>query len=372
MSMTDNPLLPDGADFDPIPAAFRDTGSDDSGVDVDAIGKAIEDALALRKIPLEAPADESDPTASDPTDAPEGAQDAPAEGGPGGAGQPDAAPTPAADDPADAGSAPADPEPAPVPPHRLSVPIPGTEHVFDLDVDTAQGLLALAAWNENLAPQTREQFAAIETGAAVAVAKADYERFQAWLRTEGADYQPDADLDPAVAQRIAALEAQLAQVQAQPQAQALLSSADRAEQAFRSTMVAYAQEKGLTADEVQALVDHASASGVIPVIADQLTTYSPTGQRIVEPDYARVARQSLDFALVQNPALHTRTLAPQAPAAADPGPDPTAIKKARAGALASAPSAAVTPPPLDPRTASPEVLRAAMAAEIRAAQAGGQ
>jgi hypothetical protein len=271
----------------------------------------------------------------------------------------------------------ANPEPVPAPAATiLAIPTPdgGT---FELDVPTAESLLALGAWSQGLAPETREAFAAIEQGQAIAVDRQDFERFNAWRQTQDAGNDYD-DLDPAVAQRIAQLEAENAQLRVQPLANQNSAQADQATSAFLDTANAYAAQRGLSEAEMGTVFQQALNANVIGAFAEDMRVYSPSGVLLRDADYAEVARRAFDFALVQNPHLHNRILT----AAADnfvggapatdtqsgaPAPDPTAIKKARAGSLASAPSAALATPPIDLRSMSPQDITAAMTAEISAA-----
>jgi hypothetical protein len=257
-------------------------------------------------------------------------------------------------------------------PAALTVPIPGSDRTFDLDVDTAQRLLGLAAWSENLAPQTREAFAAIETGAAVAISRADYERFAAWQQTQAdrGDRFDDDDLDPRITERLARLESENAQLRAQPLAAQYSAQADQATTTFVDTAASYAAARGLSEDEMGRVFQTALNSGVIAQFAEQGRTYSPTGQLVRDADYADVARKAFDFAMLNDPQLRELAFQP-APTSGSHEPDPTAIKKARAGSLASAPSAAVTTPPVDVRQLSPMDRSKAMADELRAAMSGG-
>lgn len=261
-------------------------------------------------------------------------------------------------------------------PAVLSVPLPDGG-AFELDVQTAESLLALGAWSQNLRPDVREAFAAIEQGQAVAVDRQDYERFVAWTQTQGNDNGYD-DLDPAVVQRLAALEAENDRLRGAPLAQQYSAQADQATAAFVDAANAYRAERGLTEAEMLDVYQRALSAGVVGPFAESMRTYSPSGVLLRDADYGEVARRAFDFAIVQDPALHSRVLAaaadanPAAQLGASPGsasvePDPTAIKKARAGSLASAPSAAVAAPPVDPRVMSPADRQAAMAAEISAA-----
>lgn len=256
---------------------------------------------------------------------------------------------------------------------RLSVPIPGTDRTYDVDVDTASRLLSLAAWAENLPAQTREAFAAIETGVAVPISKADYEQFVAWqrMRSQGGgdasvDFDDLDDDERRTAADIAELRAEVDRLRRQPLVDQYTAQTEQATVTFVNTAESYAAERGLSEDEMAVVLNYAVEANVIPGIANSLRQYSPSGQLIRDADYTEVARRAFDFAMVNHPQFRGRTSAP----AAAPAPDPTAIKKARAGSLASAPSAAVTTPPIDVRQMSESDRRNAMAEELRAAMTG--
>lgn len=273
-------------------------------------------------------------------------------------------------------------------PRTLTIDINGI--AYEVDEDTARRWGGLAAWAQQLPPETLEQFGAIEQGQARAVPRADYEQFEAWRRNQQAqqggrwDDLPDEDRA-----YIAELERQNAQLgQSVRQAPAYADNQARmqaAASAFDQTLATYATERNLTPDEASAVFDAAIRSGVIEPLANQRRTYAPTGELIVDCDYAEVARAAFDYALIQNPELHARTISAQgAPATAlttatgDPipglppteAPDPTIAKKAAAGSLAAAPSAAPNNPPFNPAQASPQELHAAMTEEIRQAMSG--
>lgn len=268
-------------------------------------------------------------------------------------------------DPTEDPSPTSDPVPAPA---RLSVPIPGTDQMYDVDVDTAQKLLGLAAWAEGLQPQTREAFAAIETGAAVPVTRADYERFLAWSQMQSRDDADNFDDDDPTAREVAALRAEVARMRQQPLVEQYNQTADRATNIFVQTAESYAESRGLSEGEMGEVFQYAINAGVIGSIADSMRQYSPTGQLVRDADYGEVARRSFDFALVNHPQFRDRALA--GPPSGASAPDPTAIKKARAGSLASAPSAAVSTPSIDVRQMSDFDRRSAMADELRAAMSG--
>ena len=299
--------------------------------------------------------------------------------------------------------------PAPAAPVDYTwVPPDGSDPVTipSATVDQALGLLS---WAENLPPETRTALTAVEVGQAVAVPRADWDQFTAW-RNQQTTAARDADLDSldAAPEVIAQIKAQrdeiarlrgeapavqAAQVQGQiPQApgvqapapQPAVSNVDANLSAtadiFDTALTEYAAARGLTDVEAEQLLARAVAAEVIPTLAHSAATFNPVnGQMIAPPDWSQVARQALDFALVQDPALHQRVLAGTQPAAsispagapgAAPDPsatvptvDPTAVKKARAASLASAPSAAA-PPPQSAGPVSQSEMTARLTADI--------
>jgi hypothetical protein len=242
---------------------------------------------------------------------------------------------------------------------------------YDLTVDEAQSLMGLAAWANSLDDATRERMAAVEAGAAVPVSRADYERFMAWqqIRQDDPAGDPYADdpIDPRIAARLAALEQENQALRQQPLVNQYHQQANNAMDTFLETFNSYGSSRGLDPQEIGEIVEYAVSSGVIGSIAEAQRKYNPVnGSLLVDANYDDVARKAFDFAIVNHPGYHDRVFQSPAPQ----GPDPVAAKKARAGSLASAPSAAVATPPVDVRTMTPEQRRMAMAAEIQAAMSG--
>ncbi len=311
--------------------------------------------------------------------------DAPAQGG-GELTQPPAAGStadqivPGGDDETDGGTTPHG-----APPSSLVIDYgDGQQHT--LDVEGAKELLALAGWANSLPDDIKGAFAAIEQGQAVAIDREEYQGYLTWRQTQkaGPGQTTDSDLDdldPEVARLIAGMQAQIASLSQQQPAQfqqqdydaqqRIAARAREVEQIAGATVTAYGAERGIEGDELEALYEAALNSGVIPQLAQRNRVLNPVnGQVLREADTATVVRQALDFALVQNPALHTRVLSPvpardATPSAAEQA---TALKKARGSSLASAPSAAITTPPRDPRTMTPQERTSGMADMIRAAQ----
>ena len=256
--------------------------------------------------------------------------------------------------------------------------------------------LSLMAWAENLPQQTRDAIGMIESGQAVVIPRADYDQFVAW-RNQQDKSQRDADLsnldvDPDVAKliselrdKVATLEAQQQQggvdPQYQAQANAELSALNRE---IAAAQHEYAQTRGLTAEEAEALMATAVQAEVIPLFMQQYAVRNPvTGALLQYPDMRKVTEAALDFALTQHPNLHEKVIAARQnkatpTAGATPSqPEPAqseedrkvAAKKARAASLATAPSGAVAPPPATVKSMSEHDRIMAMAREIEQALA---
>src|SRR5690606_32273796 len=146
----------------------------------------------------------------------------------------------------------------------------------------------------------------------------------------------------------------------------------------------YAQTRGLTAEEAEALMATAVQAEVIPLFMQQYAVRNPvTGALLQYPDMRKVTEAALDFALTQHPNLHEKVIAARQnkatpTAGATPSqPEPAqseedrkvAAKKARAASLATAPSGAVAPPPATVKSMSEHDRIMAMAREIEQALA---
>lgn len=259
-----------------------------------------------------------------------------------------------------------------------------------------QQALSLAAWAENLPAEARTQIAAIEQGSAVAVSRAELDEFQAWRNqrdtaTAAADdlSRLGLDADDPAAREILRLRAEVAANTAAapatlpPAQQATLNAnLDETARRFEAGVASYAVARGLTQLEAESLLQSAVEANVIPAFIQQNTAVNPvTGTPLSAPNIEAAATQALDFALVRNPALHSRVLANQpangagAPASvpatgtsARPPADVTS-KRAKAASLASAPSAAAAPVPRDLAKRTPQETVADMARDIEAAMA---
>lgn len=287
---------------------------------------------------------------------------------------------PAADLPAvDGQTEDAPPPSAPVASDHLSVPLPDGK-TFDLTADVAQGYIALGAWAQNLQPETRQAFAAIESGQAVAITRADYEQFEAWRSTKGQlqgapsqdtwQHLEESGVDPVIIAQLRAQEQKIVQLQ-QPAPQdftAAQHELNAKQAAYESGEQNWASTRGITdATTLERLRSIAIRDGVIPTLVERGRQYSPTGVLLRDADLTQVAAQAMNYALATDPELHSEVLTRSAA-----GPEPTSPtasdrrvneKKARAGSLAAAPSTAV-PSPSGPTTNNVQALTDAMAGFI--------
>lgn len=265
--------------------------------------------------------------------------------------------------------------------------------------EVVQRALSLDAWAQQLPDATRAAFGAIEQGQAVAIPRADYDRFVAW-QNQQQTADRDADLaeiavdNPALYATIKAQRDKLDALGSQqggqgglggvaPQPAPLTPQADAnlnaTATAFDTTIRSYAQEKQLSQPEIEALAAHVVQEQILPFLMERNTLRNQaTGAVLRDPDPSQVMRQALDFALTRNPALHTAVLSRAAtPATTSGAPtspavtDPVTAKKARAASVATAASTAVPPNQRTIRQLSDKEVMDAMTAEIAAALSAG-
>lgn len=271
--------------------------------------------------------------------------------------------------------------------------------------------LSLSAWAEQLTEPTRAAMGALEAGQAVAIPRADYDQFQAWRNQQERSTRDrdlaQLDVDPDVAQLIAAQRDEIAQLRGttsqasmpvaqQPAFGNATANLDATRDAFDRGISDYVTTNGLNAEEAQSLINTAIQANIIPSLMQSNATFNPVTGALLRPaDIGQVTRQALDFALVQNPALHTAVIGRRNGSAGNPGNpgtplspstltapsatnpaqpaalDPVIAKRARASSLASAPSAAAPPAPRATAPRQGQDLVSDIAADIAAAMGRG-
>lgn len=253
------------------------------------------------------------------------------------------------------------------------------------DAEVQQGL-QLRAWAQSLTDETRNVFGLIEQGQAVAIPRADYDRYLAFQQQQTRSTR-DRDLenyDEDAAAEIARLRDLVSNTTAAPTAPAPIdpnvdANLTAAANQFDAAAIAWGQARGLTEDEFRGVYQSALDANIINGLSESLAQRNPvTGQLIRPADISQVAQRALDAALTWNPALSTAaatraqstgsptsspTVTPPAPSTTPTAADNAVrARRARAGSVASAPSAAAPPP--RPKQLSGQDLTNAMAEEL--------
>ncbi len=282
------------------------------------------------------------------------------------------------------------------------------EETYELTPEVATELLSTAAWLQNLPPDVVQGLALLEQGQAVALPHEEYARFQAWKQSGApatqapAPVRPDslAYADPEVAAYVERLEAQTRSTgtpvasqgtpQGTPQAattspfnnpaydaaQANAIAVQRQAEVMRDLETAkgtFKAQYGLTDEQVEYANRMVAEARIIPTLVQNHTLKAPTGSTIREADFATVMREAYEHVMATDPTLRQvrdDVLFNQRLAQQQEVETTTAAKKARAGSLATAPSAAV-PSGQQQGPLQPHQVSAGIAAALREAQANG-
>lgn len=302
----------------------------------------------------------------------------------------DQVPAPAVDGQPGGGTAPAPPEtpasggaeptstpdPAadPATPDAIPAPVDGYVYTYTNDQgaeasikftnEQVERALSVAAWADALPEQTRVAMGAIEEGQAVAVPRADYDRYQAWLNQQQRTTR-DADLanyDEDSAREIQRLRDELDSrqrpVQHPPAAVPANIDANltATAQQYDAAARAFQTQHQLSQPELESLLDAVADAQIIAGLQQAHTQFNPVTGQVIRVDAEGAMTKALNAALTWNPQLHNAVITRQQAAnsannpstpttPAVPQPDPVTTKKAHAASLASAPSAAVPPAP---------------------------
>ena len=271
----------------------------------------------------------------------------------------------------------------------------GNGQTATLTQDDATRLIGLDQWARSLPEATVHQFAAIESGDAVAIPRAQYDQFQVWLAggttpATGTPGTPGTSapstlppLDEYADDTTRALYAQVQQLQQQVQqtaeqqvfAQAAAQQAQWQAHAsaradvFQDAFNESANQFGLSDAETVAALNFAANSRLVQQVNDELTVMSPTGQVLREADPSEVAHVTFDRAVHTLPDLRNKVIDSQVQARIDSeraSISATNQKKNRASSLSTAPAAA-TSTSRNVRDMTSQEVEAAIAAELRAA-----
>ena len=365
--------LPTGVNGESTPAFMYDDGV--MSVDEnDPIYQATVEAMRARGIEIPKPGEEERPPAM-PTTAEEldAAVDNPVPPSPGDAAAGDEPPaTEPTTDPAPAtepvipDADDTDGDETPPAARELAFQVDGQD--ITLNTEQAEYLLRVNSWLENIPEETKVQWAQIEQGTAVAISQEEY----AALKAAATNPQPGSlqprtpqapdldDLDDDTIEYIRGLEQRAATApsvdapapgQQQPDVAAIAAAAQRQaedRQQFLANLstvnTEYAAKYNLNDEQMNRLSEVTASLQVIPGISRSLTRYSPTGQVIQQAPIHEVFTQAYDIAMGTDPTLRQirdDLIYNQRVAAEAQRNAATNAKKAKAGTLASSPSAAV-------------------------------
>lgn len=251
----------------------------------------------------------------------------------------------------------------PVPDGHTRVTLQSGEYV-DLNPDQIEYMLQVNTWLDTVPAEVKQQWGDIQEGRARAVPAEAYAAYDAWRAagsptpgTPAAPAKPDlSDLDPDQLAYIQSLESRAAPTLPASAPDApnydALAAAQRANiergMELRSTVseinAEFAERYSMSNDQLQHLTRVASELNIVPQIMEKHRRYSPTGQLIQDADFRVVATEAYAMAMASDPTLsniHDTYVYNQRLAASQTANATTDAKKARAGALATAPSTTV-------------------------------
>lgn len=272
------------------------------------------------------------------------------------------------------------------PPTTFDVTLASGDH-YQLTNDNANYLLQLHNWMASQPPEVSQAWEAIAQGSAAAIPAADLEAFKAWKAgqtssqvtpnqpsTTPAPQRPqgyDPSLVPGdIADYVATLEARIAAAPATPttpattaatqtpppptaseqsiaaRVQQVAAQQAATRQALDTAKAHIKQAYNLTDDQVNLVENITPTLGIVSSIADSLRTRTPNGTVIADAPLDQVFIQSFEAAMGHPSAPQLRTLRDtyllqQHLTANNAVTSAVATKKASAGSLATAPSAAV-------------------------------
>lgn len=253
-------------------------------------------------------------------------------------------------------------------PDSFALTIDGNEYA--VTTEQVEYLLRTNSWLESVPDETKQQWSAIEQGTAVAVSIEELTRLRAAAQVaqQPANRTPQPpnvdDLDDDAIEYIRSLESRIASMQPAPAGQAgqqppgnqpsapeIAAAAQRQaertmqmRQQLETTNAAWQAEYSLTDEQMERVTQVATDLAVVPAISRSHTQYSPTGQVIREPVFNDVIREAYGVAMSTDPtlrAMRDEMVYNQRVAQEAQRNGPVNAKKAKAGTLASTPSAAV-------------------------------
>jgi len=267
---------------------------------------------------------------------------------------------------------------------------------FQVSQDQANYLIQLHQWMEAKPQALKDTWRAIEEGSQHAISKEDFSAYQAWVQagrptaTQPAPQRPAFDtsfVQPEFLAYVDRLEKEAAergaptsQVQQQPVPGTQFSEADitarataqatqriQAQQAMDQALAAIREKYTLTPELVAHLQKVTPALQIIPAIADKYRQRDPFGGVLSEAPMGTVFTEAFETAMTIDPQLRTvyeDHIYTQRQASEETIRQGVAGKKAAAGSVATAPSAAVPSNPTDIAKMTPQQRRQGMLDEL--------
>lgn len=245
-------------------------------------------------------------------------------------------------------------------PPKIDVEFGG--QTYSLGREEVDYLLQQNAWMQSLPEDLKQQWAGVQDGNLVAISREEYEA----LKQQTATPPPAAPVTPDLTyvdedvreyiQRLQSSQQAPAAVQQPsydqgPSAAEMQAAATReAERQMRirgeisTATETFTAEYGLTPEQAQRLQSVTVNLGVVPTLSRQRAVYSPMGQLIAEAPMDQVMKQAYEIAMNTDPELKNirdERVFNERLAAQHTADQRVNGKKALAGSLASAPSAAV-------------------------------
>lgn len=275
---------------------------------------------------------------------------------------------------------------------------------FQVSQDQANYLIQLHQWLESKPQALKDQWRQIEEGTAQVLPTADFQAYQAWVQagrptaTQPAPQRPPFDpafVTPEFLAYVEKLEdtaktnqVPVQQVPQQPVPGTQFSEADiaarataeatrriQAQQAMDQSLAAVREKYSLSPELVAHLQRVTPSLNIIPAIADRHRQRSPFGDVMSEAPVGVVFTEAFETAMTMDPTLraaHDEYVYQQRVANEEAIRQGVAGKKAAAGSVATAPSAAVPSNPTDIAKMTPQQRREGMLAELTELWGTGQ
>jgi hypothetical protein len=262
----------------------------------------------------------------------------------------------------------------------------------ELNADQAAYLVQLHSWLNNKPQEVLNAWNDIEQGTSKAVSADEYAQFQAWkaggspATRDQTPTKPDLSyLDDETRAYVESLEKRVPTstvaptptinpAQVQQQADYAAQQRVQWQQEVDSKLEAFATKYELTPEQVKHLHDATSESQIVANITLRRTRTSPTGQVIARPSIGDVLDEAFEITMSSDPQLSRvrddYTYNQRLAAERDRNQTVNG-KKAAAGSLASAPTAAVSSGQTDMSKLTAPQREAAMAAEFADAMKNG-